>query len=94
MQTALVEVSSSSDKSTERVTLVVDCSSQRSYISQYLARKLKLKKIGANHLSIYTFGTTKAKNLETPIVEIGIMLKCEFVMKLQTNIVPEVTEKI
>ena len=64
-------------------------------ISQYLPRKLKLKGtwnkiIGTNNVSINTFGTTKA----TPIVETGIILNCGFAMKLQANVVPEVTGKI
>ena len=62
-------------------------------ISQYLARKLKLKEIGTNNLSFNTFGTTKAENLDTPIVKFRVMVKCGFVMKLQAKIVPEVTKK-
>ena len=76
MQTALAKDSSSSDETTERIRLVLDCGSQQSYISQYFVKKWKLKEIGASHLSVYTTCVKKSKNLETPIVEIGIMLKC------------------
>ena len=52
MQTALAEVSNLSDETTKRVRLLLDYGSQRSYISQNLARKLKLKEIGTNLLPI------------------------------------------
>ena len=60
MQTALGKVSNPADETAEKVMLLLDCGSQRSYIPQCLARKPKLKEIGTNHQSIYTFTTTKA----------------------------------
>ena len=94
MQTAMAEACNTTEELSSKIRLLLDCGSQRSYITQYLARKLKLKEIGMNHLSIYTFGTTKAKNIETPVVEVGLMLKSGFTLSIQANVVPEVTGKI
>ena len=94
MQTATVELVNPLCESTERTRLLLDCGSQRSYITQELAERLKLKHIGKNYLTIYTFGTVKPKEIETPIVELGIHLKSGFVMNIKANVVPEVTGEI
>ena len=94
MQTATVELVNPLCESTERTRLLLDCGSQRSYITQELAERLKLKHIAKNYLTIYTFGTVKLKDIETPIVELGIHLKSGFVMNIKANVVPEVTGEI
>ena len=78
MQTALADDSNLSDETTNRIRLLLNFG----------------KENGTNHLPIYTFSATKAKDLETPIVKIGIMLKLGFVVKLQANVAPEAIGKI
>lgn len=64
------------------------------HTSHSIWSETEFKEIGINHLSVYPFGAMKTKNLETSIVETGIMLKCGLVMKLQVDVVSEVTGKI
>ena len=94
MQTAMVEVVSPVDETSKNTRLLLDCGSKRSYITKELARNLNLKPIGKNHLTVSTFGTSKTRNIETTIVELGIQLKSGFVMKIKANVVPVVTGSI
>ena len=94
MQTATVDLVNPFCEKIETTRLLLDCGSQRSYITEDLAKRLKLNSTGKNYLTIYTFGTTKPKEIETPIVELGIQLKSGFVMNIKANVVPDVTGEI
>ena len=94
MQTATVELVNPIRETFETTRLLLDCGSQRSYITEDLAKRLKLHYIGKNYLTIYTFGTTKPKEIETSIVELGIQLKSGFIMNIKANVVPNVTGEI
>ena len=93
MQTALVEVTNSQDNiaTSSKARLIMDSGSQRSYISEELAKELNLKKVSKNFLSIHTFGSTKPKEIETHVAKLGIVLKSGFTMNIHVNIVPQVT---
>ena len=94
MQTAMVEVTNPVNEASERTRLLLDCGSQRSYITEDLAKKLRLETIGKNHLTLNTFGTSKPRNLETAMVKLGIQLKSGFVINIKANVVPVVTGEI
>ena len=74
--------------------MFIDSGSQRAYISKDLITLLDLKHLFKSFLAVYTSGTTKPKAIETPIVEIRIVLKSGFVMNMKVNVVPNVTGKI
>ena len=95
MQTASVTLMNLDDELIQRKSrLLLDCGSQRTYITKYLAEKLKLKEVGKSCLVVYTFGTNKPENIETPVVELGLRLNSGFTMHLKANVVPVITGKI
>ena len=60
MQTASVVLTNLKDEEVKyNARLLLDCGSQRTYISKFLAEKLKLKAIGKNVLIVHTFGKNK-----------------------------------
>ena len=80
------------DKKCETKTgLLLDYRRQQSYISKELVKKMNLKPINKNLLTAYTFGTTKPKNTESPVVELGILLNDGFSIKIKINVVTNVT---
>ena len=92
MQTAQVDlVNPTNLESKHETRLLLDSGSQRSYILKELADKMNLKSSHKSFLTIYTFGTTKPKTIETPIVNIGIILKNGFMIHIKTNVIPHVT---
>ena len=55
---------------------------------------MNLKFSHKNFLTIYTFATTKPKTIETPVVDIRIILKNGFMKYIKANVVPHVTRSI
>ena len=94
MQTAMVNLVrpvNHDGKCETKTRLLLDCVAQRSYISEELVKKMNLKPINKNLLIVYTFGTTKPKNIESPVVELGILLNNGFTINIKANVVPNVT---
>ena len=92
MQTAQVDwVNPKNPESKYETRLLLDSGSQRSYISKELADKMNLKSSHKSFLTIFTFGTTKLKTIETPIVDSGIILKNCFMIHIKANVAPHVT---
>ena len=80
------------DKKCETKTrLLLECDSQQSYISKELVQKINLKPINKNLLIVNIFGTTKPKNNESPVVELGILLKNDFTVNIKANVVLNLT---
>ena len=89
MQTARVQLMNRNDETIyKNARLLLDCGSQRTYISKYMADKLRLKEVGKDFLVVYTFGTSKPDNIETPVVEIGLRLNSGFIMRMKANVIP------
>ena len=94
MQTAMVNLvclMNHDGKCETKTRLLLDCGAQRSYISEELVKKMNLKPISKNLLFVYTFGTTKPKNIESPVIELGILLNNGFTTNIKANVVPNVT---
>ena len=99
MQTALINLTNGKNETQEddnkqQVRVLMDSGSQRTYISKDIADKLKLIPIDKKFLTIYTFGTTKPRSIETPVVEVNMLLKSGFTMKIKANVVPNITGTI
>ena len=95
MQTASVELVNMADESIQqRSRLLLDCGSQRTYISRYLSERLKLKDVGRSSLVVHTFGTNKPESIETQVVKFGLRLRRGFTMPLKANVVPKITGKL
>ena len=93
MQTAQTDLMNSgcNENNKRNARVLLDCGSKRTYISKEVADELNLTPIGENRLTIFTFGTTKPKNIQTPLVEVKMMLKSGFTMTIKANVVPNVT---
>ena len=95
LQTARVDlVNPKDDNKKEETRLLLDSGSQRSYISRELADKMELKPSRKNYLTLYTFGSTNPKRIETSVVDIGIIQKSGFIINIKANVVPHVTGSI
>ena len=65
----LVRLMNHDEKCETKTRLLLDGGgAQRSYISAESVRKMNLKPNNKNLLIVYTFGTTKPKNVESPVV--------------------------
>uniref|UniRef100_A0A914UNU3 Peptidase aspartic putative domain-containing protein n=1 Tax=Plectus sambesii TaxID=2011161 RepID=A0A914UNU3_9BILA len=74
--TAKTEVSNPDERDKARVVhIFFDCGSERSFITQRLAKKLKLKAQSEETLSVYTFASKEPQKLKAPLVQVGITLK-------------------
>ena len=95
MQTSLAQIFNLDNETINKnARLLFDCGSQRTYISKFMADNLQLKEIGKNYLVVYTFGTSKPSNIETPVVEIGLKLLSGFTLRIKANVVPDITGRI
>lgn len=95
MQTAQVEVKNDVESLGVRSRIFLDCGSQRSYITTAMCEKLNLKPMYYQKLSLMTFGSTVAKEIETPVVNVKLKLKNEEKpLEIKCNVVPNVSGKI
>ena len=64
MQTALAATASLNTSMKQSTRLLLDCGSQRTYISEDLVEKLQLRPNNSEILTVFTFGSTKPKELK------------------------------
>ena len=94
MQTAMIDLENGKDEENgikQSVRVLLDNVSQRTYIPKDITDKLKVTPIDKNFLTIYKFGTTRPKCIETPVAEVTMMLKSGFTMRIKANVVSNVT---
>ena len=91
MQTAKTVVHNSSKPKTEEIRLLLDTGSQRTYITEALARKLNLKFEAVEQVSVVTFGSDKTANSGTPKVTLKMKLADGNFMTIDANVVPKIT---
>ncbi|CAG2201796.1 unnamed protein product [Mytilus edulis] len=94
MQTAQTTVSNTEVNETEVVRLLMDSGSQRTYITENLAKRLNLKKKATEEITLVTFGADKPKTLRTQKVSLKIRLKDGVCMLIDANVVPKITGSI
>ena len=68
MQTTLVEATSTDQMLSEVTRVLMDTGSSRTYVTEEIVNKLKLKTYESNKLTIYTFGISKPKEIMSPVV--------------------------
>ena len=91
MQTATVEVENLEKSGKQTIRLLLDTGSQRSYITEQLADKLQLQIKGSETLTVYTFNTSKPRQLQTPVTELRLLTKDGSSLHLRVNVVPKIT---
>ena len=75
MQTATVTVKNRKHNSSASVRLVLDSGSQRSYITEKLAKVLKLTLYQTEKLSVVTFGSSRPKSIDCKEGSLSLFLK-------------------
>ena len=68
MQTALADTANLNTSNKQCTRLLLDCGSQRTYISEDLVNKLQLVSNNTEILTVFTLGSTKPKEFKTPVV--------------------------
>ena len=94
MQTATADISNTVTGQIQTVRMLLDTGSQRTYISEALAKKLSLKRGEESEINLVTFGSEKPKIQRTAETTIGIMLKGGSVMNIRASVVPSITGSI
>uniref|UniRef100_A0A914XCT4 Integrase catalytic domain-containing protein n=1 Tax=Plectus sambesii TaxID=2011161 RepID=A0A914XCT4_9BILA len=77
-----------------KVHIFFDSGSQRSFITQELANKLKLEKEDEDILSIYTFALNKPQQMKSSTVEVGVALKDGSRKIIKASALPMLTNKL
>ncbi|XP_070571138.1 uncharacterized protein [Ptychodera flava] len=91
MQTATTMIKNPDSSLKQSVRILFDSGSHRSYITDDLARKLRLKTGIVEEMSIVTFGTQNSKVIKSPVTTLDICLRDGSVMTVTVNIVPQIT---
>ena len=71
--------------------MLLDTVSQRPYITEQLAERLQLPIRGSETLTVYTFSTSKPRELKTPVTELRMLTKDGSSLHLKVNVVPKIT---
>ena len=94
MQTATTEVKHPTTGNAMTTRILLDCGSQRTYISRSLANKLGLKPEKEEELKIVTFGSSQSKVIKTHLTTVCLKLKNGEFMKIKASIVPVISGNI
>ena len=90
MQTATVTIKNLQNDSTK----ILDSGSQRSYIAEQIAAKLKLPLESTEKLSIVIFGTDKPRTMNCKLSNVKVCLKGKTFMTMKVTVIPNITGKI
>ena len=94
MQTALTEVNNISSTRTEQIRVLLDSGSQRTYITEELAKTLMLEGGDEQEIHLVTFGSTSPKIIKTKSAQLQLKQRDGSLMKITANIVPSITGTI
>ena len=92
VQTATVMVKGLQNEAT-KIRLILDSGSQRSYITEQVASRLKLPEL-IEKISVVTFGTNKPKTINCKLSNVRVCLKDKTFMTMKVTVVPHITGKI
>lgn len=95
LQTCTVQVHDTEDSSRCAVgRVLLDCGSQRSYITAEMVKKLKLRTLEENRLSVFTFGAKTPLEVDSPIVKFNVVTKLQKTRIIYANVVPHITNNV
>ncbi|XP_060551271.1 uncharacterized protein LOC132712851 [Ruditapes philippinarum] len=94
MQTVTTTVNNPKNGKKQEIRILLDSGSQRSYVSEALAKRLDLKAEGTEEINVMTFGTNKSKHITTKLSSITLMLKSDKQLDMSVNIVPVISGTI
>ncbi|MCG7879441.1 MAG: hypothetical protein N0C90_24385, partial [Candidatus Thiodiazotropha endolucinida] len=94
MQTAKTEIKSQYNSRCEKVRILLDSGSQRTYVSESLAEKLQLKRESEESINLVTFGSNKPKSIKTSQTRLSIKLNNGQYLDITANIVPVISGSV
>ena len=94
MQTATIVVKNMQSESSSTVRLILDSGSQRTYITDRLAKEMKLEVGPPESISVVTFGMNKSTSIQCRMSKLQLCLKDGTVMSMDVTVVPNITGNI
>ncbi|XP_073944857.1 uncharacterized protein [Choristoneura fumiferana] len=94
LQTAVGTLQNPETKKSKLSRILLDCGSQRSYITRQAASMLNLQNLREDSLLIYTFGASKPQKLSSPTTVVDILTKRGISKQITVNIVPKITDRV
>ena len=94
MQTATVVVKNSQGDASEKIHLILNSGSKRSYVTESVAKRLKLPLNSTERLSVVTFGTNKPKKIDCKLSKVQLSLQDKSTTTLNVTVVPNITGTI
>ena len=91
MQTAKTELKNPNSSARQCVRVLLDCGSQRTYITSGLAQKLGLKGEREQSIKLVTFGSEKPTIIKTKVTHLCLKLSNRSFMEVCANIVPVIS---
>ena len=92
LQTAIVPLHSlNSSVVVVNAHVLLDSASQRTFMTEQLANRLKLRSEGTELLSVSTFGAGRAASMDTYVVQFQVKLKDGSYMKMYANVLKQIT---
>ena len=94
MQTARADINNPNNGLKENKRLLLDSGSQRTYVTESLAKKMDLKMGKKEEIMLVTFGSDTPKRIKTPTTKLNIQLKDGSTLKISANVVPQIAGSI
>ena len=94
MQTTTTEIRDTNNSHSTQTRLLLDSGSQRTYISETLAKKLNLKGENEQEIKLATFGSDKTKLIKTKHTRMNIKLQNGEYLDITVNIVPVIRSSV
>ena len=94
MQTATSTVKNIAGNSSTPVRMILDSGSQRTYITENMAKDLKLELNSTEKLMVVTFGSNQPKHIWCKPAKLQLTLKDGGIMILDVSVVPSITGRV
>ena len=94
MQTARADINNPNNGLKQNVRILLDSGSQRTYVTESLAKKLDLKIGKREEIMLVTFGSEKPKRIQTRTTKLDIVLKDGSTLNISANVVPQIAGSI
>ena len=94
MQTATATISDTSGNQSMSIRMILDSGSQRIYITEKLAKNLKLKLSPIEKVTVATFGSDKVKLIKYRPTKLQLSLRDGSLMPVEASVVPHITGKL
>lgn len=91
MQTTQTEVSDTKTDRQESVRILLDSGSQRTYITEDVVKRLRLRIGPSEEIMLITFGAEKPQRVKTPQAYLNMKLKDVKSLTISAYVVPKIT---